>query len=94
MGQLVQLQLDDVQLEGMIIEELKSRLNNLEHRYTFWDLEELGRQTQMSTNFMKDTFFYDERFARLRFKVGRKWLFPAAETEEFLLMWLKEQQRA
>ena len=89
MGQLLQLQVDDSQIEGMIREELQSRLNNLEHRYTFWDLDELSRQTHMSINFIKDTFFYDARFKK--FKVGRKWLFPAAETEEFLLMWLREQ---
>lgn len=94
MVQLLQLQVDDHQIEDMFREEMRSRLNKLEHRCTFWDLDELSRQTNMSINFIKDTFFYDERFAHLRFKVGRKWLFPAAETEEFLLMWLREQQRA
>lgn len=89
MGQLIKM--DDNVIDGMIREELQKRLNHLEHRYTFWDIEELCRQTHMSLNFIKDTFFFDPRFKK--FQVGRKWLFPAKETEEFLLMWLEEQSR-
>ena len=90
MAQILQLKVDDNQIEVMLQKELKERLNHLEHRYTFWDLEELSRQTHMSINFIKDKFFFDARFKKYR--VGRKWLFPAKETEEFLLLWLREQE--
>ncbi|RCK10965.1 group-specific protein [Bacillus licheniformis] len=40
---------------------------------------------------IKDTFFYDPRFPKYR--VGKKWLFPAKECEKFLLTWLAEQPR-
>lgn len=91
MSQLLQMQVDDTQLEAMVRDELKKRLNHLEHRHTFWDLNELEKQTCMSRSFILDRLFYDNRFEKLRFKVGQKWLMPARETEEFLLMWLKEQ---
>lgn len=91
MGQL--LQVDNGIVEDMIREELKKRLNHLEHRHTFWDLQELIKQTCMSRSAILDQFFYDERFAKIRFKIGSKWYFPARETEEFLLMWLKEQSK-
>lgn len=91
MGQLLQLQVDDTLVESMLREELRNRLNHLEHRHTFWDMQELEKQTCMSKSFILDRFFYDERFVKIRFKVGQKWLMPARETEEFLLMWLKEQ---
>ncbi|WP_241535810.1 group-specific protein [Indiicoccus explosivorum] len=91
MGELLKLNVDEGQIEEMLRTELRKRLDHLEHRYTFWDLEELSRQTHMSINFIKDTFFFDPRFKK--FRVGRKWLFPAKEAEEFLLLWLSEQSR-
>lgn len=89
MGQLLQLQVDDTLVESMLREELRNRLNHLEQRHTFWDMQELEKQTCLSKSFILDRFFYDERFPK--FKVGQKWIMPARETEEFLLMWLKEQ---
>lgn len=94
MGQIVQLQLDNNQLEGMIREELRNRLNHLEHRHTFWDLAELERQTCMSKSAILNQFFYDERFKKIRFKIGQKWYMSAKETEAFLLIWLKERQES
>jgi len=91
MAQILQFQVDDNQIEDMIREELRNKLKNLEHRHTFWDLNELEKQTCMSRSAILDRFFYDERFEKLRFKIGQKWYFPARETEEFLLMWLREQ---
>lgn len=91
MGQL--LQIDNDTVEQMLREELQKRLNHLEHRHTFWDFSELTKQTCMSRSAILDTFFYDEGFAKIRFKIGSKWYFPARETEEFLLMWLREQAK-
>lgn len=88
---MIELQVNETELEGIVRDELRSRLNELEHRHTFWDMKELCRQTNMSETFIKEQFFYDERFPKRR--VGRKWLMPARETEKFLLMWLKEQAR-
>ena len=83
--------LDESQLESIVREELSKKLKQIEHRHTFWDMEELINQTNMSLPFIKEQFFYHENFPK--FKIGRKWLFPAKETEEFLLNWLKSHSR-
>ncbi len=88
---MIDIQVDERQVEQRFIEELRKRLNDIEHRHTFWDMKELCRQTCMSETFIRETFFYDPRFPKYR--VGKKWLFPAKECEQFLVMWLKEQPR-
>jgi phage pi2 protein 07 len=89
---VLDIRINEKEIEQRFLEELKKQLNQLEHRRIFWDMKELCRQTCMSENNIKEKFFYDPRFPK--FKVGGKWLFPAKECEEFLIMWLKEQPRA
>lgn len=84
------VQVDENVIEQRFVEELKKRLDHIEHRKTLWDMKELCHQTSMSENNIKEKFFYDKRFPK--YKIGGKWYFPARECEEFLLMWLKEQQ--
>lgn len=91
MAQILQLKVDENQIDEMFREEIQKRLNDLQHRHTFWDMQELEKQTCMSRPFMMERFFHDERFQKIAFRVGAKWLFPARETEEFLLTWLREQ---
>lgn len=86
---MLSLQLDEKAIENVFLEELKKRLDRLENKLTFWSMKELCKQTCLSEPTVKEKFFYDERFPK--FKVGSKWLFPAAECEKFLLMWIKEQ---
>lgn len=76
------------------IEELYSqerlRLYDDPNRPTvFWDMAEICRQTGMNQLQIKQNFFMDERFKR--FKVGRKWMFPANDTKKFLTMWQQEK---
>lgn len=86
---MIEVKLDQQEIEDKFTEELRKRLNELESRTVYWDMKELCRQTCMSEPVIREQFFYDERFPK--FKVGRRWLFPARETEEFLRMWIKEQ---
>lgn len=88
---MITVQVDEEHMDQIVREELKNKLETLTHRHTFWDIKELARQTSMSESFIKQQFFYDERFPKRR--VGKKWLMPAAETEAFLLAWLQEQAR-
>lgn len=88
---MITVQIDEDYMDLIVRTELKNKLEELTHRHTFWDIKELCRQTNMSEGFIKQQFFYDERFPKRR--VGKKWLMPAAETEAFLLAWLKEQAR-
>lgn len=86
---MLNLQINEKEVEKLFFQELKKRLDELQHRQTFWDMKELVRQTNMSEPFIKEKFFFDKRFPK--HKVGSKWFFPAKEAEEFLLIWLREQ---
>ena len=87
---MIEVKLDENYIEHAFKEELKKRLDQLENETVFWDMKDLQRNTRMSVNTIKDTFFYDKRFPKI--KIGQKWYFPAEETKEFLLMWLKEKR--
>lgn len=86
---MLTLEIDKNIIEERFLEELKKRLDQIEKRYTFWDMKELIRQTNMSENSIKERFFYDEKFPKHR--IGTKWYFPAADCESFLLQWIREQ---
>lgn len=86
---MLDIHIDEKVIEQRFLEELKKRLDRIEQSRTLWDMKELCRQTSMSENSIKDKFFYDERFPK--HKIGGKWYFPARKTEEFLLMWIREQ---
>lgn len=88
---MLTVQVDQEQIERQFLGEMRKHLNEIKNQFTFWDMKELCRQTNMSPNFIKDTFFYDPRFPKYR--VGKKWIFPAKECEKFLLTWLAEQPR-
>lgn len=89
---MINIQVDHEQIEKIVLEEVKKRLEELENQQVFWDMKTLCKVTCMSDNFIKEQFFYDPRFPKYR--VGRKWLFPAKECEAFLLQWLREQPRS
>jgi hypothetical protein len=86
---MISLQVDEKEFEIRYLEELRKRLDRLEHSRTLWDMKELCRQTCMSENNIKEKFFYEERFPKR--KIGGKWYFPAKATEEFLISWINEQ---
>lgn len=88
---MLSVRVDESEVDEMIREEIKTKLSVLTHRHTFWDLNELCHQTNMSIGFIKEHFFYNEDFPKYR--VGKKWLMPARETEDYLLAWLKTQSR-
>lgn len=88
---MLSVQLDERMIESLFLEELKKRLDQLENKLTYWDMKTLCKQTCLSENTIKEKFFYDARFPK--YKVGGKWMFAAKETEEFLIIWLKEQSR-
>lgn len=86
---MLSVQVDQQSIEQQFHVELKKHLNEIQNRTVFWDMKELCRQTCMSEPFIKEQFFFDPRFPK--FRVGRKWVFPAKEAENFLIQWLREQ---
>jgi len=88
---MIQIQIDENIAEEMFLQEIKKRVNSIQAKLSYWDLNELSRQTCMSIGSIKEKFFFDPRFPK--YKVGGKWYMPAAECEAFLLQWIKEQPR-
>ncbi|OHX39202.1 group-specific protein [Cytobacillus oceanisediminis] len=86
---MLSVQIDQRTIEQQFHEELRKHLVEIKNRTVFWDMKELCRQTCLSEPFIREQFFFDQRFPK--FRVGRKWLFPAKEAEDFLIQWLKEQ---
>ena len=87
----LKVEVDEEMIEKLIISHVREKLEQISNQKIFWTMSDLEYLTSCSEGYIKDKFFYDSRFAMIRRKVGRKWLFPAEETEFFLLEWLKEQ---
>jgi phage pi2 protein 07 len=88
---LIKVDVDDEEVRKLFVEKLEERIKEIEVDVLFWNMKELCRQTSMSENNVKDKFFYDPRFSK--YKVGAKWVIPAAEAKSFLLDWIKEQPK-
>ncbi|WP_051348585.1 group-specific protein [Peribacillus kribbensis] len=86
----IEVEVSEQEIREMFLDELKRHVKRIEAELTFWDTKELIRQTSLSWNTINEYFFYDPRFPKYR--LGRKWMFPAKKTREFLLMWLEEQK--
>lgn len=88
---MLTVKIDENEVRELYLEKLEEKIREVDTELIFWDSKELMRRTCMSWNTIQDRFFHDERFPK--FKVGGKWMFPAQETREFLLKWLREQPR-
>lgn len=89
--EMVKVEVDEEVVKELLGEEIKRKIEELSIEHTFWDMKELSRQVCMSKSSILNFIFYDPRFPK--YKVGQKWMMPAKETREFLLIWLKEQPR-
>lgn len=85
---MLNVQIDSVQLEKEYKQALDKAIAEISYTKTFWDMGELLNQTCMSKSFLLEKLFYEPGFPKYR--VGKKWLFPAAETQDFLINWLKK----
>ncbi|MCS1382761.1 hypothetical protein GY31_09145 [Lysinibacillus sphaericus] len=88
---MLQVQIDPSFAETILREEIQKNIEQVSIKTLFWDMKELCRQVQMSETFVKEQFFYNPDFPK--FRVGKKWLMPAKQTEEFLLAWIAQQPR-
>lgn len=86
---MIKIQIDDNRVQELLKEAIEEKINELSNDLLFWDSNELKRRTCMSWSSIQDNFFHDKDFPKA--KIGGKWYYPAKETEEFLLKWLKER---
>lgn len=90
-SQVVKIEVDDEEILTIILDQIKEKLLDFEPSQLFYTMDDLQKITGFSKGHVKNTFFDDERFIKIRRKTGRKWSFPVKETREFLNEWLKEQ---
>lgn len=86
---MIKIQIDDNRVQELLKEAIEEKINELSNDLLFWDSNELKRRTCMSWSSIQANFFHDKDFPKA--KIGGKWYYPAKETEEFLLKWLKER---
>lgn len=87
---MLQVYVDEKAVEELYKQAIDKKVDEISKDLVFWDTKELRRRTCLSWNTIQDTFFFDERFPKM--KVGSKWLFPAKEAEEFLIKWMEERK--
>jgi len=87
----VKVEIDDEAIKQQVLKQIEERLANVEYDKLFYSLEDLTYITTFSKGHIMNTFFNDCRFKQIRRKVGRKWVFPVTETNEFLKAWITEQ---
>lgn len=87
----VKMQIDDDALEQQILKQIDEKMKVIGMDKLFYSLDDLMQITSFSKGHIMNTFFDDFRFKQIRRKVGRKWVFPVAETNQFLKKWVTEQ---
>lgn len=85
---MINIEINQEEVKELYLKKLEEKMKELDRELVFWDMRELERRTCMSTNTIKDTFFYVPGFPK--YKIGGKWYFPVEETREFLLKWIKD----
>lgn len=89
--QFINIQIDKALLEQEILKIIEKRIQIFEVTKLFYSMDDLMNLTSFSKGHIYNTFFCDSRFKNIRRKVGRKWVFPVDETNQFLKQWILEQ---
>lgn len=84
---MLDIQIDENEVRQLYLKKLEEKIKEIDSELVFWDTNELKRRTCMSWNTIQEKFFYHPDFPK--YKIGGKWYFPAQETKQFLLEWLK-----
>ncbi|OME55159.1 group-specific protein [Paenibacillus odorifer] len=90
MDGLLNVTIDESEVRKIFRERVEEVVKQVDAEYVFWDTNELKKRTCMSWNLIQETFFFDERFQKV--KIGSKWYYPVQETRMFLREWLNEQK--
>lgn len=86
---MINVEIDENQIHKLALEKIEEHLKKVDKELVYWDTNELKRRTCMSWPTILSTFFHHPGFPK--FKIGQKWYFPAKETQNFLLQWIREQ---
>jgi hypothetical protein len=87
---LLGIHINDEEARKLYLQKIEEHVKKYDAELTLWDSKELCRQTCMSWSTIQREFLYDKRFPK--YKVGNKWRFPAKESKQFILTWIREQK--
>lgn len=87
----INIEVDNDALEQQILKQIEKKMTEIGKDKLFYSLDNLMQITSFSKGHIMNTFFNDSRFKQIRRKVGRKWVFPVTETNDFLKTWITEQ---
>lgn len=84
---MIEILVDEEAIKKLYMKAIEEKLKDVDADLVFWDTKELKRRTCLSWNTIQEQFFHHKDFPKA--KIGGKWMYPAKETEVFLLEWIK-----
>jgi len=82
---MLNISLDENELKKLYLEEVRKRVDEIEEQKLLIDVNELCNMLSLSRPTVEKLFIYNPNFPSLR--VGKKWLFPRKEVEEYIKRW-------
>ncbi|QIZ07606.1 helix-turn-helix domain-containing protein [Priestia megaterium] len=82
---MLNISLDENELKKLYLEEVRKRIDEIEEQKLLIDVNELCNMLSLSRPTVEKLFIYNPNFPSLR--VGKKWLFPRKEVEEYIKRW-------
>lgn len=79
------ISLNENELKSIYLEEVQKRLEDWEQQTLLMDMKELCKMLSLSRPTVEKLFIYNSDFPSMR--VGKKWLFPRKEVEEYIKRW-------
>lgn len=79
------INLNEAELKTIYLEEVQKRLEDWEQQTLLMDMKELCKMLSLSRPTVEKLFIYNPDFPSMR--VGKKWLFPRKEVEEYIKRW-------
>ncbi|AIG28428.1 DNA-binding protein [Brevibacillus laterosporus] len=88
---MLNISLDENELKKLYLEEVRKRVDEIEEQKLLIDVNELCNMLSLSRPTVEKLFIYNPNFPSLR--VGKKWLFPRKEVEEYIKRWSIDVRR-
>ncbi|MBX9974207.1 helix-turn-helix domain-containing protein [Cytobacillus firmus] len=82
---MLNISLDENELKKLYLEEIRKSVKEIEKEKTLIDVGELCRILSLSRPTVEKLFIHNSNFPSIR--VGKKWLFPRKEVEEYIKLW-------
>ncbi|WP_042461759.1 helix-turn-helix domain-containing protein [Neobacillus dielmonensis] len=82
---MLNISVNDDELKKLYLEEVRKRVDEIEEQKLLIDVNELCSMLSLSRPTVEKLFISNPNFPSLR--VGKKWLFPRKEVEEYIKRW-------